>query len=130
MLARELGSKIYDRYVTQRKLRSRQLEKVQEVYGRYMHLLAKDSQVGAARRGSRASGSWSRGGARQFACHLLTSARSGFCKPAALQDRTGGEKGANSPDLGRSFPELSVQICSLGGGIKQEEGLCSASPGL
>ncbi|KFO89945.1 hypothetical protein N320_06339, partial [Buceros rhinoceros silvestris] len=44
VLARELGSKVYDRYVTQRKQRSCQLEKVQEVYGRYIHLLAKDSQ--------------------------------------------------------------------------------------
>ncbi|KFQ39060.1 hypothetical protein N332_09746, partial [Mesitornis unicolor] len=44
VLARELGSKVYDRYITQRKLRSRQLEKVQEVYKDYIHLLAKDSQ--------------------------------------------------------------------------------------
>ncbi|KAF1431823.1 DNA-directed RNA polymerase, mitochondrial, partial [Spheniscus magellanicus] len=44
VLARELGSKIYNRYITQRKLRSRQLEKVQEVYEEYIHLLAKDRQ--------------------------------------------------------------------------------------
>ncbi|XP_054661625.1 DNA-directed RNA polymerase, mitochondrial isoform X2 [Grus americana] len=44
VLARELGSKVYNRYITQRKLRSRQLEKVQEVYKDYIHLLAKDSQ--------------------------------------------------------------------------------------
>ncbi|NXN10474.1 RPOM protein, partial [Indicator maculatus] len=44
VLARELGSKIYNRYITQRKLRSRQLEKVQEIYGEYIHLLAKDGQ--------------------------------------------------------------------------------------
>ncbi|NXS92783.1 RPOM protein, partial [Jacana jacana] len=44
VLARELGFKVYNRYVTQRKLRSRQLEKVQEVYKNYIHLLAKDSQ--------------------------------------------------------------------------------------
>ncbi|NXE82373.1 RPOM protein, partial [Cochlearius cochlearius] len=44
VLARELGSKVYNRYITQRKLRSRQLEKVQEVYEGYIHLLAKDSQ--------------------------------------------------------------------------------------
>ncbi|NWV16968.1 RPOM protein, partial [Origma solitaria] len=44
VLARELGSKVYDRYITQRKLRSRQLEKVQEVYKNYIQLLAKDSQ--------------------------------------------------------------------------------------
>ncbi|NXD85898.1 RPOM protein, partial [Halcyon senegalensis] len=44
VLARELGSKVYNRYVTQRKQRSRQLEKVQEIYGDYIHLLAKDSQ--------------------------------------------------------------------------------------
>ncbi|NXJ70540.1 RPOM protein, partial [Rostratula benghalensis] len=44
VLARELGSKVYNRYVTQRKLHSRQLEKVQEVYKNYIHLLAKDSQ--------------------------------------------------------------------------------------
>lgn len=56
-MARELGSKVYNRYVTQRKLRSRQLEKVQEVYKDYIHLLAKDSQVGAPGRG----GSWGRG---------------------------------------------------------------------
>ncbi|NXJ02685.1 RPOM protein, partial [Psophia crepitans] len=46
VLARELGSKVYNRYITQRKLRSRQLEKVQEVYKDYVHLLAKDSQPG------------------------------------------------------------------------------------
>ncbi|XP_014814059.1 PREDICTED: DNA-directed RNA polymerase, mitochondrial [Calidris pugnax] len=44
VLARELGSKVYNRYVTQRKLRSRQLEKVQEVYKDYIHLLAKDGR--------------------------------------------------------------------------------------
>ncbi|NWI24071.1 RPOM protein, partial [Sula dactylatra] len=44
VLAKELGSKVYNRYITQRKLRSRQLEKVQEVYEDYIHLLAKDSQ--------------------------------------------------------------------------------------
>ncbi|XP_010289804.1 PREDICTED: DNA-directed RNA polymerase, mitochondrial [Phaethon lepturus] len=44
VLARELGSKVYNRYITQRKLCSRQLEKVQEVYEDYIHLLAKDSQ--------------------------------------------------------------------------------------
>uniref|UniRef100_A0A8B9BJE6 DNA-directed RNA polymerase n=1 Tax=Anser brachyrhynchus TaxID=132585 RepID=A0A8B9BJE6_9AVES len=46
VLARELGSKVYDRYLTQRKLRSRQLEKVQEIYEDYIHLLAKDGQPG------------------------------------------------------------------------------------
>ncbi|NXO02392.1 RPOM protein, partial [Rhinopomastus cyanomelas] len=45
VLARELGSKIYNRYVTQRKLQSCQLEKVQEVYRDYIHLLAKDSKL-------------------------------------------------------------------------------------
>ncbi|NXY13081.1 RPOM protein, partial [Atrichornis clamosus] len=44
VLARELGSKVYDRYIIQRKLRSRQLEKVQAIYEKYIHLLAKDSQ--------------------------------------------------------------------------------------
>ncbi|NXE95282.1 RPOM protein, partial [Menura novaehollandiae] len=44
VLARELGSKVYDRYVIQRKLRSCQLEKVQAIYEKYIHLLAKDSQ--------------------------------------------------------------------------------------
>ncbi|NXB56878.1 RPOM protein, partial [Struthidea cinerea] len=44
VLARELGSKVYDRYIIQRKLRSCQLEKVQEVYEKYIQLLAKDSQ--------------------------------------------------------------------------------------
>ncbi|KAM6332267.1 DNA-directed RNA polymerase, mitochondrial isoform 2-T2 [Alca torda] len=44
VLARELGSKVYNRYITQRKLHSGQLEKVQEVYKNYIHLLAKDSQ--------------------------------------------------------------------------------------
>uniref|UniRef100_A0A8C0HM39 DNA-directed RNA polymerase n=1 Tax=Buteo japonicus TaxID=224669 RepID=A0A8C0HM39_9AVES len=51
VLARELGSKVYNRYITQRKLRSRQLEKVQEVYEDYIHLLAKDSQVDMPGRG-------------------------------------------------------------------------------
>nr|XP_030112445.3 DNA-directed RNA polymerase, mitochondrial isoform X1 [Taeniopygia guttata] len=44
VLARELGSKVYDRYIIQRKLRSGQLEKVQEIYENYIQLLAKDSQ--------------------------------------------------------------------------------------
>ncbi|NXA07428.1 RPOM protein, partial [Sapayoa aenigma] len=44
LLARELGSKVYSRYITQRKLRSGQLEKVRAVYVDYIHLLAKDSQ--------------------------------------------------------------------------------------
>ncbi|XP_055563148.1 DNA-directed RNA polymerase, mitochondrial isoform X1 [Falco cherrug] len=44
VLARDLGSKVYNRYVTQRKLHSCQLEKVQEVYEEYIHLLAKDGQ--------------------------------------------------------------------------------------
>ncbi|NWU59242.1 RPOM protein, partial [Dromas ardeola] len=44
VLARELGSKVYNRYITQRKLRSGHLEEVQEVYKNYIHLLAKDSQ--------------------------------------------------------------------------------------
>ncbi|XP_074707629.1 DNA-directed RNA polymerase, mitochondrial isoform X1 [Strix uralensis] len=44
VLARDLGSKVYNRYVTQRKLRSRQLEKVQEVYKGYIGLLARDSR--------------------------------------------------------------------------------------
>ncbi|XP_051495790.1 DNA-directed RNA polymerase, mitochondrial [Apus apus] len=44
VLARELGSKVYNRYITQQKLRSQQLEKVQAVYEGYIHLLAKDSQ--------------------------------------------------------------------------------------
>ncbi|NXK96431.1 RPOM protein, partial [Formicarius rufipectus] len=43
-LARELSTKVYNRYVTQRKLRSNQLKKVQAVYEDYIHLLAKDSQ--------------------------------------------------------------------------------------
>ncbi|XP_030822721.1 DNA-directed RNA polymerase, mitochondrial [Camarhynchus parvulus] len=44
VLARELGSKVYDRYIIQRKLRSGQLEKVQQIYESYIQLLAKDSQ--------------------------------------------------------------------------------------
>ncbi|RLV88169.1 hypothetical protein DV515_00015566, partial [Chloebia gouldiae] len=44
VLARELGSKVYDRYIIQRKLRSGQLQKVQEIYQNYIQLLAKDSQ--------------------------------------------------------------------------------------
>ncbi|NXF24066.1 RPOM protein, partial [Rhodinocichla rosea] len=44
VLARELGSKVYDRYIIQRKLRSGQLEKVQQIYENYIQLLAKDSQ--------------------------------------------------------------------------------------
>ncbi|XP_042650289.1 DNA-directed RNA polymerase, mitochondrial isoform X5 [Tyto alba] len=44
VLARELGSKVYNKYIIQRKLRSRQLEKVQEIYKDYVHLLANDSQ--------------------------------------------------------------------------------------
>ncbi|NXT61884.1 RPOM protein, partial [Chaetops frenatus] len=44
VLARELGSKVYDRYIIQRKVRSCQLEKVQEIYKNYIQLLAKDSQ--------------------------------------------------------------------------------------
>uniref|UniRef100_A0A8C9FCU2 DNA-directed RNA polymerase n=1 Tax=Pavo cristatus TaxID=9049 RepID=A0A8C9FCU2_PAVCR len=44
VLARELGSKVYNRYLAQRKLHSGQLEKVKEIYESYIHLLAKDSQ--------------------------------------------------------------------------------------
>ncbi|NXH17218.1 RPOM protein, partial [Bucco capensis] len=44
VLARELGYKVYNRYITLRKLRSCQLEKVQQIYESYIHLLAKDSQ--------------------------------------------------------------------------------------
>ncbi|NXX51530.1 RPOM protein, partial [Tricholaema leucomelas] len=44
VLARELGSKVYNRYITLRKLHSCQLEKVQQIYGDYIHLLAKDGQ--------------------------------------------------------------------------------------
>ncbi|NXE70186.1 RPOM protein, partial [Calcarius ornatus] len=44
VLARELGSKVCDRYIIQRKLRSGQLEKVQQIYESYIQLLAKDSQ--------------------------------------------------------------------------------------
>ncbi|NXF11979.1 RPOM protein, partial [Smithornis capensis] len=44
VLARELSSKVYGRYITQRKVHSQQLEKVQAVYEKYIHLLAKDSQ--------------------------------------------------------------------------------------
>ncbi|NXC31356.1 RPOM protein, partial [Campylorhamphus procurvoides] len=44
VLARELSTKVHDRYITQRKVRSHQLEKVQAVYEDYIHLLAKDSQ--------------------------------------------------------------------------------------
>ncbi|NXM71945.1 RPOM protein, partial [Serilophus lunatus] len=44
VLARELSNKVYSRYITQRKLRSCQLEKMQAVYENYIHLLAKDGQ--------------------------------------------------------------------------------------
>ncbi|XP_029821207.1 DNA-directed RNA polymerase, mitochondrial [Manacus vitellinus] len=44
VLARELSNKVYSRYITHRKLRSHQLEKLQGVYEDYIHLLAKDSQ--------------------------------------------------------------------------------------
>ncbi|XP_030365054.1 DNA-directed RNA polymerase, mitochondrial [Strigops habroptila] len=44
VLAKELGSKVYNRYITQRKLHSGQLEKLREVYEDYIQLLAKDSQ--------------------------------------------------------------------------------------
>ncbi|NXD70737.1 RPOM protein, partial [Eolophus roseicapillus] len=44
VLAKELGSKVYDRYIIQRKLRSGQLEKLRVVYEGYIQLLAKDSQ--------------------------------------------------------------------------------------
>ncbi|NWU84746.1 RPOM protein, partial [Onychorhynchus coronatus] len=44
VLARELSSKVYSRFITHRKLRTRHLEKVQGVYEDYIHLLAKDSQ--------------------------------------------------------------------------------------
>ncbi|NXR06227.1 RPOM protein, partial [Semnornis frantzii] len=44
VLARELGSKVYNRYITLRKLHSHHLEKVQQIYEDYIHLLAKDGQ--------------------------------------------------------------------------------------
>lgn len=83
-MARDLGSKVYNRYITQRKLRSRQLEKVQEVYEGYIHLLAKDSQVGAPGRGRSWGLQVTERGARQFV-HLLTSTRSRVCESAAAE---------------------------------------------
>ncbi|XP_061322660.1 DNA-directed RNA polymerase, mitochondrial [Pezoporus flaviventris] len=44
VLAKELGSKVYDRYITRRKLCSGQLEKMRVVYEGYIQLLAKDGQ--------------------------------------------------------------------------------------
>ncbi|XP_065555980.1 DNA-directed RNA polymerase, mitochondrial isoform X1 [Lathamus discolor] len=44
VLAKELGSKVYDRYITRRKLCSGQLEKLRVVYEGYIQLLAKDGQ--------------------------------------------------------------------------------------
>ncbi|XP_033926596.1 DNA-directed RNA polymerase, mitochondrial isoform X1 [Melopsittacus undulatus] len=44
VLAKELGTKVYNRYITRRKLCSGQLEKLRVVYGGYIQLLAKDGQ--------------------------------------------------------------------------------------
>uniref|UniRef100_A0A8B9FUD4 DNA-directed RNA polymerase n=1 Tax=Amazona collaria TaxID=241587 RepID=A0A8B9FUD4_9PSIT len=44
VLAKELGSKVYERYITQRKLRSGQVGKLRVVYEGYIQLLAKDGQ--------------------------------------------------------------------------------------
>uniref|UniRef100_A0A8C6ISC3 DNA-directed RNA polymerase n=1 Tax=Melopsittacus undulatus TaxID=13146 RepID=A0A8C6ISC3_MELUD len=49
VLAKELGTKVYNRYITRRKLCSGQLEKLRVVYGGYIQLLAKDGQVGPAK---------------------------------------------------------------------------------
>lgn len=91
MLARELGLKVYNRYITQRKLRSRQLEKVQEVYEDYIHLLAKDSQVDMpGRRGVLGPEGYRAAellevGQGSLSVHLLASTRSVFWKPAAAE---------------------------------------------
>ncbi|NXF95808.1 RPOM protein, partial [Eubucco bourcierii] len=44
VLARELGSKVYNRYITLRKMHSHHMEKVQQIYEDYIQLLAKDGQ--------------------------------------------------------------------------------------
>ncbi|KAM8986856.1 DNA-directed RNA polymerase, mitochondrial [Ara ararauna] len=44
VLAKELGSKVYERYITRRKLCSGQLGKLRVVYEGYIQLLAKDGQ--------------------------------------------------------------------------------------
>ncbi|XP_063003167.1 DNA-directed RNA polymerase, mitochondrial [Elgaria multicarinata webbii] len=44
VLARELGTKVYNRYVIQKKSRSHLVEKIQRIYEDYVQLLAKDGQ--------------------------------------------------------------------------------------
>ncbi|XP_053228748.1 DNA-directed RNA polymerase, mitochondrial isoform X1 [Podarcis raffonei] len=44
VLARELGSKVYSKFMLQKKSRSRLVEKIQRLYDKYVQLLAKDTQ--------------------------------------------------------------------------------------
>uniref|UniRef100_A0A8C4VU03 DNA-directed RNA polymerase n=1 Tax=Gopherus evgoodei TaxID=1825980 RepID=A0A8C4VU03_9SAUR len=45
VLAKELGTKIYNKYAVRKKSRSRLMEKIQKVYDEYVQLLAKDAQL-------------------------------------------------------------------------------------
>lgn len=50
ILAKELGNKVYTKYMLQKKVSSQVLDKVQRLYKDYVHLLAKDTQVRLAPR--------------------------------------------------------------------------------
>nr|XP_048686682.1 DNA-directed RNA polymerase, mitochondrial isoform X4 [Caretta caretta] len=45
VLAKELGTKIYNKYAVRKKLRSRLVEKIRKTYDEYVQLLAKDAQL-------------------------------------------------------------------------------------
>uniref|UniRef100_A0A8C0G9D0 DNA-directed RNA polymerase n=1 Tax=Chelonoidis abingdonii TaxID=106734 RepID=A0A8C0G9D0_CHEAB len=45
VLAKELGTKIYNKYAVRKKSRSRLMEKIQKIYDEYVQLLAKDAQL-------------------------------------------------------------------------------------
>ncbi|CAM4628157.1 DNA-directed RNA polymerase, mitochondrial isoform X1 [Lepidochelys kempii] len=45
VLAKELGTKIYNKYAVRKKLRSRLVEKIRKIYDEYVQLLAKDAQL-------------------------------------------------------------------------------------
>uniref|UniRef100_A0A7M4F9I4 DNA-directed RNA polymerase n=1 Tax=Crocodylus porosus TaxID=8502 RepID=A0A7M4F9I4_CROPO len=46
VVAKELGSKVYSKYMLQKKVCSQVLDKVQKVYKDYVHLLARDTKIG------------------------------------------------------------------------------------
>lgn len=45
ILSRELGTKVYNKYIIQKRSQSRSVQRIQRLYEDYVQLLAKDTQV-------------------------------------------------------------------------------------